>query len=212
MTKNIENIILDLGNVVIDISESAVTEAYAKLVGSAEDMKKMSAKWVEEDLVFRYERGEISTDEFLDRTVAIGEGKCTREQSILAWNACLVHQPSARIDLIKSLRPQFKTFILSNTNELHEWDFNKRLKAASGHETFDSLVDKVFLSHRVGMRKPESRIYEHLLSDQNLNPERTLFIDDKQENLEAAAKFGIQTIQAIPGTRELKDIIASLSA
>lgn len=55
-----------------------------------------------------------------------------------------------------------------------------------------SLIDGFVVSGRLGMIKPEPRIYKHLLSRFITSPERTLFIDDSPINIEAAMMWGMQ--------------------
>lgn len=61
-------------------------------------------------------------------------------------------------------------------------------------EKFDffSLFDDFVVSGRLHMVKPGHQIYEHLINHFNLDPARTLFIDDSPANIEAALEFGWQ--------------------
>jgi putative hydrolase of the HAD superfamily len=52
----------------------------------------------------------------------------------------------------------------------------------------------VYLSHRVGLRKPDPKIFELVLSENNLLREETLFIDDSIQHIESASQLGIKTI------------------
>ena len=60
---------------------------------------------------------------------------------------------------------------------------------------FWDLFSGAVVSSRVGHCKPEPAIYEHLLATYQLEPANTLFIDDVEENVVAAAAFGIRTIR-----------------
>jgi putative hydrolase of the HAD superfamily len=60
---------------------------------------------------------------------------------------------------------------------------------------FWDVFDGMVISSRIGACKPDPAIYEHLLNTFHLEPARTVFIDDIAVNLEAAARFGIHTIQ-----------------
>lgn len=60
---------------------------------------------------------------------------------------------------------------------------------------FWDLFTGAVVSARVGHIKPEPAIYEHLLTTYGLTPETTVFIDDVQANVDAAARFGIRTIR-----------------
>ncbi len=61
--------------------------------------------------------------------------------------------------------------------------------------TFWEFFTGAVISCRLHLCKPEPAIYEHLLSQYALEATETVFIDDTQVNVTAAAQFGIQTIQ-----------------
>jgi epoxide hydrolase-like predicted phosphatase len=89
------------------------------------------------------------------------------------------------IELIKELGTSgVKLAVLSNTIEPHA----KALRDAGLYDGFDYL----FLSHEVGMRKPDIAIYEHALAELGTKPEATIFVDDDPENVEAAEALGMK--------------------
>ncbi len=53
--------------------------------------------------------------------------------------------------------------------------------------------EKIYLSYKVQMRKPEASIFELVINENKLNLEETLFIDDSPQHIEAAKQLGIQT-------------------
>lgn len=59
------------------------------------------------------------------------------------------------------------------------------------------LFDGVVISSRIKAIKPEIPIYRYLLDTYQLTPADTVFIDDRPENLEAAASLGIWTIRFV---------------
>ena len=80
-----------------------------------------------------------------------------------------------------------------------------------------SVFDNLFFSNEIGMRKPHLDIFEHVLKEINSNkedktitkilPEETIFIDDKQENLDTAAQLKIKTILFQNAEQLKKDLI-----
>lgn len=60
---------------------------------------------------------------------------------------------------------------------------------------FDELFDGLIMSAQDQLLKPDPRIYEYAIKKFKLKPHETLMIDDKSKNLEAAAEFGIETMQ-----------------
>ena len=69
-----------------------------------------------------------------------------------------------------------------------------------------SYFDKIYESYKMGMRKPESRIYEHIIKDLGLTPNETVFLDDLGMNLKTAKKIGINTIKVIDPEDAIKEL------
>ncbi|MBE1874967.1 HAD family phosphatase [Myceligenerans sp. TRM 65318] len=57
------------------------------------------------------------------------------------------------------------------------------------------LLDGVVVSGRVGLAKPDERIYELLARRFDVDPARAVFVDDKQENIDAARSCGFHAIR-----------------
>ena len=91
------------------------------------------------------------------------------------------------IDYIQSLRPRYKTVMLSNA-----WD-NLRKVLVNKWKIADAF-DEIFISAEMGLAKPDPKIYEMVIEKLGIAPKEILFIDDFIENIEAARKLGIQTI------------------
>ncbi len=60
---------------------------------------------------------------------------------------------------------------------------------------FDDLFDVVVESSKVGMRKPDPRIYRHCCELLGVRPEQAIFLDDFGVNLKAARELGMGTIK-----------------
>jgi putative hydrolase of the HAD superfamily len=88
--------------------------------------------------------------------------------------------------LLKQLKNQgYTTALLSNTEAPLVGSFRQLL----GED-----IDRCFFSCEMGLRKPESAIYERTLQELDCKPENVVFIDDRQENVDAAARLGIPSI------------------
>ena len=59
---------------------------------------------------------------------------------------------------------------------------------------FIKKMDGGILSFEVKMKKPDKDIYELLIKKYSLNPERCVFLDDREVNLRAAGELGFKTI------------------
>jgi len=91
------------------------------------------------------------------------------------------------VDYIRSLRPRYKTALLSNAwDDLREV-LTERLKVA---DAFDELV----ISAEVGIAKPDPRIYYMALERLGVPAGEAVFVDDFMENIEAARALGLHTV------------------
>lgn len=195
--ENIENIIFDLGGVVIDINPQQSFDALGSYIKGKENGKELLDENV--DIFLNLEKGLISVEEFYEGIRGITNNPSLSDVAIAdAWNLMLLHIPSERLQILEKLRANYQTYVLSNTNAIHVPAFNKIVEKNSGKHGIDHFFDKVYFSHDLQMRKPEPEIYQYVIDDSQLNVGATLFIDDRLENLEAAAALGLQTYHVQP--------------
>ena len=88
------------------------------------------------------------------------------------------------------------------TNNVAEWRPVWSNKLGGAESLFDVVVD----SSAVGMRKPESRIYEHTLALLGASPATTLFVDDLAVNVEGARAVGLHGVLATDDSAHLAQI------
>ncbi len=89
------------------------------------------------------------------------------------------------VELVNTVRTQVRVGCLSNTNAVH-WD---QLRGSWG---LDRLFDVVFLSHEMGLLKPEREIFERVSSLAGCANEHIAFLDDSASNVEPALDMGFQ--------------------
>lgn len=185
----VKNIIFDLGNVVIKIHYQRTLDAFKKL--GFEDFEKIYTLFKQTDLFSLLETGKISADEFCSGLRKNGLEKLTNEEIKDAWSMMLGELTAENYKLLKLIRNDYKTYLLSNTNEIHIDFFTKGVIKAFGKDVLPEMFDKIYYSHTIQLRKPNVEIYEYVLNDARLVPHETIFIDDLFENIEAARKTGI---------------------
>ena len=190
--QNIKNIIFDYGNVIFNIDFRKVQQAWKELgINNADTFYAHR----QQDPVFNLlERGEISTTDFRDRIRELsGKPNLTDEQIDGAWNKIFLDIPQGNHELLQQVKAKYRTFLLSNINAIHYDYVHSYLQKEYGMANNDDLFEKVYYSHLMGKRKPDADIFEQVLSENNLNPAETLFIDDSPQHLETAQKLGMQT-------------------
>lgn len=191
MTNTYKNIIFDLGGVLINIDYNLTAQAFSTL--GINDFQEQFSKAAQTKLFDLYEKGLISSQEFRNQIKSVISAATDDSTIDEAWNAMLLDFPLERLNFLQKVKQTHRTFLLSNTNDIHIQKINTDLKAEYGIPDLSGHFEKIYLSYEVNMRKPDAEIFELVLSQNNLNPAETLFIDDSPQHIETAKKLGIQT-------------------
>ncbi|MGD1022089.1 MAG: HAD family phosphatase [Candidatus Sulfotelmatobacter sp.] len=182
----IHAIFWDVGGVLLsnawDHNERAAALEHFRL-----DQEEFHAR--HEMVVSSFERGKISLDEYLDRTVFYRNRPFTRDE-FRDYMFSLSRPLPEVLAFARSLAASGKYFMGTINNESRELNL-LRIEKFGLREIFRLFVSSCF----VGLRKPESGIYRLALEITQINPEECCFIDDRALNLECAAKLGMRTIQ-----------------
>ncbi|HRN94420.1 MAG: HAD family phosphatase [Chitinophagales bacterium] len=187
---DIKNIVFDIGNVLVDIDFKAVADAFKKI--AIADFSSIVSYNRQESFFDLFEKGKISAKEFRNTLRQFLKPNISDEEIDAAWNSILISYPPKKFELLQELKLHYRVLALSNTNEIHVAALNKAAKEKLGKEKFADFFHHAYYSNETGFRKPELEIYELMLQQQFLNPHETLFIDDKEENIEAAKALHIQ--------------------
>lgn len=190
-SKNIKCILFDLGNVVFTLDTPATVDYWAQFIETEPEnlWKVINLK----DDYFAFERGEI-TDEDLNNSMNRQlKNSGFNTLSLEQFNNGLNLEVTGLIENIDNLldhySASYRVCALTNTNAVH-FDHLYR----HWPETMNRF-EAVFASHIVKMRKPEPRIYHRVIEELDLPPAEVLFLDDKEENIDAAVQAGIQAFQ-----------------
>jgi len=193
----INTIIFDFGDIFINLDKKATIDGLKKL-----GLEEWNADL--DHLNIQFEKGNISKEEFLG-----GFQKqlpnASIDEILEAWNAILTDFPLYRLEFLQMLSKKYRLFLLSNTDSIHINTFEQRV-GTSFYSDFYQCFEKVYFSFEMGMRKPDSEIYLTLLNKHELQPKRTLFIDDKKENTDAAQALGIHVWNLQVGKEDVVDL------
>ncbi|WP_392432847.1 glucose-1-phosphatase [Yersinia sp. HM-2024] len=179
--------IFDLGNVIVDIDFKRVLGVWSKL--SSVPLATLSERFTMGEVFQQHERGEISDEDFARQLSDEMGLSLSFEQFAEGWQAVFVALRPEVIAIMQKLRAEgHRVVVLSNTNRLHcnYWPQHYPEVAAA--------ADHMYLSQDLGMRKPEARIYQHVLSAENIPAEQAVFFDDVEANIVAARIEGITGI------------------
>jgi putative hydrolase of the HAD superfamily len=193
----IDTIIFDFGDVFINLDKQKVTT----------ELKKLGlTEWNEEliTLNHKYEVGKINEIEFLNEfqkqipNIEIHKIK-------KAWNSILADFPIYRLEFLEKLTSKYRLFLLSNTDYTHIEEVKQKL-GLEFHNRFVNCFEKVYYSFEIGIRKPNELIYKYVIDKHKLNPNATLFIDDKFENTFAAQKLNLKIWNLSVGNEDVVDL------
>lgn len=192
----IKNLLFDLGGVIMDIDKNLCVEAFEKL--GLCDADSYFGEYSQKGPFKLIEEGLIDTDGFHE-TLREAIGRDISDAQIDdAFCRFLIGIPPHRLGELRNLRRSYSVYLLSNTNPIM-WD--SKIKAEFTHEGRhrEDYFDGMVTSFEAKALKPDRKIFEYAVEHLGVKPEETIFFDDSQRNLDAAAKLGFRTILVKPG-------------
>jgi len=179
--------IFDLGNVIVDIDFNRVLGTWSDL--SRVPLASLKQSFTMGDAFQQHERGEITDEAFADAICHELALPLSYEQFSHGWQAVFVALRLEVIAVMQKLREQgHRVVVLSNTNRLHTTFWPQE------YPEIQQAADHIYLSQELGMRKPEARIYQHVIQAEGFSAQETVFFDDNAENIEGANQLGITSI------------------
>ena len=105
-------------------------------------------------------------------------------------------------ELLQELRVNYKIGCLTNNNELH-WNIHvNKIKITP-------LFHVRYVSHLIGMVKPDAEIFNHVIKDRGVAPQRIVFFDDNIECVEGARKAGMTAFHT-DGIQQVRDRLGEI--
>ena len=190
----VELIVFDMGHVFIDFHFETVCLGFCNHAGiRLEQLKPVLGRLSK----LGYEIGVVTTAEFLFqlnaelKALSPHPQEQWRDIELSEFHEMWNFNFSENVEmaaLLAELKTKHRLALLSNTNESHFQSLESKFKVTRH-------FDLVFLSYLLGVQKPDSAIYEHVIKEAGVRPERMVFVDDRSENIEAARALKIVAIQ-----------------
>lgn len=201
--KKVENIIFDLGGVILNIDYNLTRKAFENL--GVTNFDEMYSQANADKLFQNLETGAISNEDFF-----IEMNNCTGlilspHEIKKAWNAMLLDFRENSLQLIADIENKYKLFLFSNTNFIHLEAFTEIYHQKDRPRPFNNYFSRAYYSCEMGARKPDEASFQEILNEENIKAENTLFIDDSIQNVETAKAMGFQTVHLKPG-KYLEDL------
>ena len=188
-----KNIVFDLGNVLVKLDEHETIKRFEQLglkeAGHISDNPEMLKLFQEMGI------GLLSNREFFDSFRRIANTEATDEQITNAANAMLRYIPDEKKQKLLDLRRAgCRVYLLSNTNDIH-WQYCADVLFPMQNYEVDDYFDGTFLSQELHLEKPDDRIFQIVIKEAGILPNETLFVDDLEENCQAAMRNGFNAFQ-----------------
>jgi FMN phosphatase YigB (HAD superfamily) len=178
-------VVFDLGKVLVDFD---YTIAARKIASKGKMMAEKIYQFIAlSPLLFKYETGLITRQQFFDAVCEATEYRGDIEE-FGSFFADIFTPIPAMVELHNSLRQSgTPTYIFSNTNDLAITHIRRNFP-------FFGKFNGYILSYEVGAMKPDAKIYEALEKMAGKRGADVLYLDDRQENIDAGAARGWQVI------------------
>ena len=198
----IKALIFDLGNVVFNVDMNLIPIHWAE--NSGIPLEKIK-NYFEKDKNFdKFERGDLTEEEVREITNKNLGMNLSEKDFDEGLTALYLDETDDINSLLKELKKNYRIIALSNTNIIHKRVWREKYK-----DTMDRF-EKIFSSHEINTRKPETEPYLIALDYLKMKPKEVIFLDDKPENIEPAKTLGMKTITVkspIQMRKELNEII-----
>jgi len=184
-------LLFDLGGVLIDF---AGFRELGRLLPEGVDRVEVRRRWIASPSVQRFERAEITPQEFARGVVRELQLDLSPDEFIDAFVGwARGPYPGARV-LLESLRNTLRLACLSNSNELHT-PLHRR--------SMEPLLDSYYFSDELGLVKPDREVFEYVIRDLGVPSRRIAFFDDTPVNVREAREAGIVAFE-VDGIMELE--------
>ena len=182
------DIILDMGNVLLEWNKDKILKAVAK---TEKDYLILDKAIFQSGLWERLDLGTLTREELVDRVLSLLGDIYEKKVEEVIWNW------PAYIDIYKEVFPLLtglkekghRIFVLSNTSPV----FYELLKDQLA--PLEKILDGFVLSCDIKAIKPDRKMFEEILHKYQLDPSNCIFLDDVKDNTNMAESLGIKAYQ-----------------
>ncbi|MBO5864725.1 MAG: HAD family phosphatase [Bacteroidaceae bacterium] len=192
----IKDIVLDFGGVLTTIDTDRALARFNEL--GLETPGEYINSYCQKGPFFALENGDITADEFCTELGGLCRRKISYDDAKFAWCGFITDVRVELLEFLQGLRGEYRLSVLSNTNPFIQGWARSPLFTTCG-KSLDDYFDMLFLSYCMKCSKPGEAIYRKMIADGSMIADETLFIDDSDRNLEAAARVGIRTLKVENG-------------
>lgn len=181
----IKNIIFDVGNVLVEYNPDGLMR---RLGFDEETLQVVNQAVFQNELWNESDRGVLSPEELLKAFIANNPAYEKEIRQVIDAVGDTISLMPYTVEWVKGLKERgYHLYILSN---YAEYTYEK----TSHKMEFLPYMDGVVFSYRCKLIKPEKEIYEYICETYGLKPEESVFLDDREDNVQAARNMGMNGI------------------
>ena len=163
----IKNIIFDLGNVILNVDFNLTYELLKSNINDNQKFDNLMNTIKNDKIPERLDKGELSTIELRNYIKSLLNENIDDCKIDEIWLAMLKDFPANRIDYLKKIKNKYRTFLLSNTCELHYIKYSYDLK--NNYDVYlEDIFEKAYFSFKLGLIKPDMKIFKIVLFQKKL--------------------------------------------
>jgi HAD superfamily hydrolase (TIGR01509 family) len=194
-------LLFDLGRVVLDIDFDKTLACWAGHAGC--EVAHLVERFARDEIYQRHETGMISDGEYFAALRTLLGLELSDAQFLEGWNAIFAGEMPGIAPLLKRAAQRLPLYAFSNTNGAHAEHFSRRYAALLGH------FREIFLSSRIGLRKPDAAAYDHVVKAIGVPAGRIVFFDDLAENIQGARARGLTAVH-VTSPADVAEALAAL--
>ncbi|MBQ5888968.1 MAG: HAD family phosphatase [Bacteroidaceae bacterium] len=193
----IKDIVFDFGGVLTTIDPNVALRRFAAL--GVKNPGEMINSYCQKGAFFALENGDITAQEFCNEIGSICGREITLEEAKHAWMGFIVEVHTTLLEYLQTFRGKYRLSVLSNTNPfIQSWACSPEFTPEG--KSLEDYFDMLFFSFELNSSKPGHEIYRKMLAQGNMIARETLFLDDGENNINAAAELGIKTLKVENGS------------
>lgn len=203
LTRTPKALLFDLGGVLVDIDFNRALQDWAPY--SALPIDHMRARFKFDRAYERHERGQIGAAEYFDHLARSLELSATHDEIERGWNRIFIAEIQTTRMLVQGRIAGMPCYIFSNTNASHHATWSRQFPEVV------QAFDEIFVSHELGLRKPELAAFMRICELTRTPPADFLFFDDLAENVQAARDAGFEAIH-VRSPRDVQEALQRVGA
>ena len=186
MTNPVHALLFDLGGVIVEIDFNRAFAIWG--AHSGVPAATIKSRFSFDSCYESHERGQIAANVYFNSLRASLGIRISDEQFREGWNTIFVGEIPGVAALLRQAKALVPLYVFSNSNPTHH--------AYWAREYADTLgnFQEIFVSCRLGRRKPEAEAFAAVSSEIGVPLENILFFDDTDENVRSAWSLGMQAV------------------